>query len=181
MVCGGEKICLCEDDDDDEVDATYLGGLGVGEQTPVHEAAVANIGVRAFLGSEVQHAQHHVLGVLGALEEQLDRGGQELQLHLVRLVQKVLQEAVQQILGVVDALGILAQDPDHGGARAGLIELEVVAELVNDALVLVRVLAENILLSHETREKLHVPPHGGSEKILLSMEVIVQTRVCVSE
>lgn len=53
------------------------------------------------------------LGVLGLLEEELDGGREELQLHLGRLLLERLQEVLQLLVRVVDALRVLPDDPDN--------------------------------------------------------------------
>lgn len=56
--------------------------------------------------------------------------------HLRALVVEALQEALQQLVCVVDPLGVLANDPDHGGAGVGLVQrVEVLAQGGDDALV----------------------------------------------
>lgn len=56
--------------------------------------------------------------------------------HLRALVVEALQEAFQQLICVVDPLGVLANDPDHGGAGVGFIQrVEVLTECGDDALV----------------------------------------------
>lgn len=87
-----------------------------------------------------------LLSVSGTLEEELDDGGEELQLDLGVLVVEALEEALQQLVRVVDALGILADNPDHGSSRLGLIQcVQVLAQSRDYALVLVGVLAEDVL------------------------------------
>ena len=56
--------------------------------------------------------------------------------YLRALVVEALQEALQQLVGVVDALGVLAHDPDHGGARVRLVQgVQVLTQRGDDALV----------------------------------------------
>ena len=57
----------------------------------------------------------HLLRPLGGLlKEQLHGGCQQLQLHLRGLLREALQEALQQLVRVIDALRVLPDDPDHG-------------------------------------------------------------------
>ena len=75
-----------------------LGGLRVGgEEPPVDVAAVAQVGVVRVLRGEREHVLHHLLRVGGALEEELDGGGEELQLHQRRLVVERVQDRLQQL------------------------------------------------------------------------------------
>jgi len=49
------------------------------------------------------------------------------------------QEGLEQLVGVVDPLGVLADDPDHRRARLGFVQsVEVLAQVRNDALVSAR-------------------------------------------
>ena len=120
--------------------------LGVGgQQTPVDVAAVANVGVVAVLRDGVQDVLHQVLRVAGTHQEQLHRGGQQRQLHVWRLVVEAVEEGLQQLVGVVDTVGVLADDPDHGGLGLGLVQrIQVLAQRADDGLVLVRVAAEDV-------------------------------------
>lgn len=93
-------------------------GLGrgrvAGEQAPVDKAAVAQVRVVAASGRELQHLLHKGLRSRGLLQVQLDSGREQLQLHLHGVLLKVLHQQRQQIAGVLDALAILAHNPDHG-------------------------------------------------------------------
>ena len=62
------------------------------------------------------HLLNKLLSIGGSLEEELDDGGQQLQLDLSVLVLEGVEEALQELVGVVDALGVLANDPDHGSS-----------------------------------------------------------------
>lgn len=96
-----------------------LGCLGVGrEETPVDESTISQIyshkkvsikikiigfiiemhtWVVALLGSQVEDGLDHALGVGGSLQEKLDNGSEQLQLHLSVLVLEVLEERGQQL------------------------------------------------------------------------------------
>ena len=80
------------------------------------------------------------------VDEQLDGRGDERELHLGRLLEKVVREVVHQLVGVVDAIRELADDPDHGSLCLGLVErVQVLAELGDDAFVLARISSEDVL------------------------------------
>ena len=50
--------------------------------------------------------------------------------------QEAVEESIDELGGVVDALGVLSDDPDHGCPRLGLVQrFEVVAERGDGALV----------------------------------------------
>lgn len=106
----------------------------------------------------------HALGVGGSLQEELDNGSKELQLHLSVLILEVLEERCQQLcnkpltddsiqhymkkhtISIVDTLSVLSNDPNHGSLGLRLVKrLEVGAECGNDALVPVGVLSEDVL------------------------------------
>lgn len=56
--------------------------------------------------------------------------------HLGALIMEALEEALQQLVSVVDPLGVLAHDPDHGGASIRLIQrVQILTQGGNDALV----------------------------------------------
>lgn len=53
------------------------------------------------------------LGILRLLEEELYGGGQQLQLHLGRLLFERLEEMLQLLIRVVDTLRVFSDDPDY--------------------------------------------------------------------
>lgn len=56
--------------------------------------------------------------------------------HLGALVVEALEEALQQFIGVIDPLGVLANNPDHGGSSVRLIQrVQVLTQRCNDALI----------------------------------------------
>ena len=61
----------------------------------------------------IKYLLHKLLSIGGSLEEQLDNGCQQLELNLSVLILEGVQETLQQLVGVVDTLGILANDPNH--------------------------------------------------------------------
>ena len=62
------------------------------------------------------------------------------------LILESVEEAVQQLVGIVDSLGILPDDPDHGGPRLRLVQrVQILAQRRDDVLVAVGVLAEDVL------------------------------------
>mmetsp|Transcript_61830 Transcript_61830/g.177325 ORF Transcript_61830/g.177325 Transcript_61830/m.177325 type:complete len:728 (+) Transcript_61830:225-2408(+) len=124
-----------------------LGRLGVGrEQPPIDVAAVPDVVVIRLLCGELEHLGDHVLSLLGLLQKELHDAGEQLQLHHRGLVVEVVEEGIQDLINLVDALGILSQDPNHRGLGLRLVQfLQVVAERFEHLLVPRRVLAENVL------------------------------------
>mmetsp|Transcript_6699 Transcript_6699/g.11728 ORF Transcript_6699/g.11728 Transcript_6699/m.11728 type:complete len:532 (+) Transcript_6699:656-2251(+) len=124
-----------------------LGRLGIrGQQPPVDESPIPQVGVVALLRGQVQHPLDHVLRLLRIFEEAFDGGREELELHRGVFLLERFEEGVQELVGVVDAFGVLANDPDHGCFGLGLVQgVEVVAEGGNDALVTVGITAEDVL------------------------------------
>ena len=119
------------------------------QQAPVHVAAIAQIRVVAVLCGLCQHRLHHVLALTGPTQEQLHRRGEELQLYHRRFVVKRLEERLQQLVGVLDAVGVLADDPHHARLRLRLVQrVQGVAQNADDGLVPVGVLAEDVLDDH---------------------------------
>mmetsp|Transcript_34025 Transcript_34025/g.78514 ORF Transcript_34025/g.78514 Transcript_34025/m.78514 type:complete len:352 (+) Transcript_34025:1119-2174(+) len=123
-----------------------LGRLRIGgEEAPVDEPPVAEVRVVGFLRRHIQDSLDHVLGVFGVLEETFDRGGEELQLYRGVFLFEVFEEGVQKFVGVVDAFGIFADDPDHGRLGLGFVQsLQIFAEGGDDALVAVGIPAEDV-------------------------------------
>lgn len=119
-----------------------------GEQPPVHEPAVAQVGVVDLLRRPLEHLVHERLGrvALGLVDEDLDRGGEERELHLRGLLEERVREVVHQLVRVLDAVRELPDDPDHGGFALWLVErVEVCAEGGDDAFVSPGVSPEDIL------------------------------------
>ena len=57
---------------------------------------------------------------------------------------EVVEERLQEFVGVVDPLGVLPDDPDHARHGLGLVQgVEILAERGDDRLVLVGVLPED--------------------------------------
>lgn len=81
------------------------------------QSSYANIHSRAVVSPALFSLSltHTHLCVLGLLEEQLDGGREELQLHLRRLLLERLEEVFQLLVRVVDALRVLPDDPDDAG------------------------------------------------------------------
>lgn len=126
-------------------DVPRHGGVVHGQQAPVEEAALAQVRVVALLRGPLEHLGHELRTLGRALEKQLHGRGQQRELHLVRLLVEGEQEVVEQDLGILDALRVLPDDPDHGGLGLGLVKrVEVLAQPADDALVPVRVLAEDV-------------------------------------
>mmetsp|Transcript_93534 Transcript_93534/g.261644 ORF Transcript_93534/g.261644 Transcript_93534/m.261644 type:complete len:489 (+) Transcript_93534:1040-2506(+) len=115
------------------------------QHPPVHVATVPKIRVVALVGGRLEDAGDEVSRRLRALQAELHRRREHLQLHVRRLVQEVLREALQQLDAVVNPVGVLTDDPDHGGLGLGLVQvLQVLAEVGDDRLVLPRISPENV-------------------------------------
>jgi len=56
------------------------------------------------------------LSIRGSLEKELNDGRQQLELDLGVLILERVQEALQELVGIVNALGILANNPNHGSS-----------------------------------------------------------------
>ncbi len=63
-----------------------------GEKTPVDVPPVSEVGVVTVLGGQAEGVLDQVGGVRGTLEEELDDGGQQLELDLGILIMEVLKE-----------------------------------------------------------------------------------------
>jgi hypothetical protein len=106
--------------------------------------------------------------MLRLLEEELDDGREDLELHGVLLVDEVVEERAEQLLGVLDLLCVLAQDPDERGLGLRLVQvLQIGAERRDDALVVLRVLAEDVLA--EKRQT------GGQWSVLSARRTLMMT------
>ena len=93
-----------------------------------------------------RRGSHHLLRLRRPLQEQLDGRRQHLQLDLRRFLLKSLQEALEELVSVVDALRVLSDDPDHRGLRLGLVQgVKVLAQRSDDRLVAIRELPEDVL------------------------------------
>lgn len=56
--------------------------------------------------------------------------------YLSAFVVETLQEALQQLISIINALGILSYDPDHGSARLRLIQgIQVFTQSGNHTLI----------------------------------------------
>ena len=66
---------------------------------------------------------NHLLGSVWLLQKEFDSGRQQLQLHHRGLLLEALQKAVQQLVGLVNALRILSDDPNHGRLRIWLVQV----------------------------------------------------------
>lgn len=144
-------------------DLACRGGVR-GEQPPVHVPPVAQIGVIGFLGGPLEDLWHEILALSGSLDEEFDRGGEEGQLDLDGLVGEREEKVFEEDVTVFDAVGILADDPDHSGLGFGLVErVEVLAECADDGFVLVRILAEDV--ADHDRGFLHDIGHFGGDEL----------------
>lgn len=56
--------------------------------------------------------------------------------YLGALIMEALEEALQQLVGVVDPLGVLANNPDHGSSSVRLVQrIQVLTERGDDAFI----------------------------------------------
>lgn len=56
--------------------------------------------------------------------------------HLSALIMEALEEALQQLVSVVDPLGVLANNPDHGSTSIRLIQgIQILTQCGNDAFI----------------------------------------------
>ena len=69
------------------------------------------------LRREAEDLLHEFLCVGGTLEEELDDGGEELQLHLCVLILESVQERLEQLVRVIYPLSVFTYDPDHRRAE----------------------------------------------------------------
>ena len=69
------------------------------------------------LRREAEDLLHEFLCVGGTLEEQLDDGGEELELHLCVLILESVQKRLEQLVRVIYPLSVLTDDPDHRRAE----------------------------------------------------------------
>ena len=118
------------------------------EQAPVHETAVAQVGVVDLLRGPLEHLVHQRLRrvALRLVDEELHRGGEERELHLRGLLEERVREVVHQLVRVLDAVRELPDDPDHGRFALWFVErVEVGAERRDDALVSPWVSSEDVL------------------------------------
>ena len=69
------------------------------------------------LRREAENLLHEFLCVGGTLEEELDDGGKELELHLCVLILESVQERLEQLVRVIYPLSVLTDDPDHRRAE----------------------------------------------------------------
>ena len=129
-----------------------LGSLGISRQkTPVDETTVTEVGVVGLLRGKIEDTLHHVLSVLWILQEALDGGREQLELDGGIFLFERFKEGIEQLVGIVNALGVLADDPDHTGLSLRLIQIfEVVTECGDDGLVPVGVATEDVLDDNDT-------------------------------
>lgn len=56
--------------------------------------------------------------------------------HLRALIMEALKKTLQQLISVVNPLGVFPNNPDHGGARVGFIQrVEILTQCSNDAFI----------------------------------------------
>lgn len=132
-----------------------LGPHGIGgKQAPVNESAVPEIRVVNRLCSPLENLLDELLGAVWAVEEELHHGGQQGKLHIGGLVKERVQEGGEELVGIVNAVGVVTDDPNHGGLCVRLVQgVEILAEGSDDGLVPVGVLPEDVLEREKRRKK----------------------------
>jgi hypothetical protein len=101
-----------------------LGRARVGrEQAPVHVSAIADVGRVAVLRRRLENLLDNLLALVGLLEEQLDDGRQRLELDRIWLFLEGPEEGAEELVGIVNLVGVLADDPDERGLGLGRLEL----------------------------------------------------------
>ena len=118
------------------------------EQAPIHEAPVAQVGIVNLFGRPLEHLVHERLDRVGRalVDEQLDGRGDKRELHLDGLLEKVIRKIVHELVGVVDAVRELPDDPDHRRLCLGFVEdVEILTELWDDQLISARISPEDVL------------------------------------
>ncbi len=95
-------------------DSRFLGQYYVlsgswisGEQSPVDVTPITKVRVVAVLRGKTEYALYKLLGVCRSLEEELHRGGEELELNLSILVMEVLHKGAEQFVHIVDTITVL--------------------------------------------------------------------------
>ena len=98
-----------------KTDGTHLRRVGITtEQSPLDVGAITEIR-RVGLGrGKSEHALNEGLRRFRSLEEELDDGGESLELDLDGLLGVVLKERADELVGIVDLVGVFSQDPDEG-------------------------------------------------------------------
>ena len=124
-----------------------LGSLRIrGQQSPVNKSPIPQVWIIALLGRKIQHALYHILGLLGILEEAFDRRRKELQLHRRVFFLKRFKEGIKEFIGIVNTLGILSNNPNHGRLCLWFIQrIEIVAQSGNDGLISIGITTEDVL------------------------------------
>lgn len=97
------------------------------------------------------------------MDEEFNGGSEEGKLDLDGLVGEREEEVFEEDVAVFDAVGVLADDPDHGSLGFGLVErVEVLAKRTDDGFVLVWVLTEDVA-DHDRGFLYDVGHFGGDE------------------
>lgn len=124
----------------------FLGKLRVsGQKSPVDEAAIPEIRVFAFLGDVLEEILEDFLPIFRFVQIELHAGNQDLLLDHIRLILEVLNEVGHELVSIIDDLDVLSNNPDNRSLGLWVVEVvEVLADVSEEALVLVGVLAEDI-------------------------------------
>mmetsp|Transcript_26828 Transcript_26828/g.56647 ORF Transcript_26828/g.56647 Transcript_26828/m.56647 type:complete len:480 (+) Transcript_26828:733-2172(+) len=129
-----------------------LGSLRIcGEQPPINESTITQIGIVTLLCGQIQYPLDHILRLLGIFKEALDRGSEKLELHGGIFLLECFEEGIKEFVGVINAFSVFTNDPNHGGLGLGFVEgVKVVAEGGNDGLVSVGITTEDVLDDNDT-------------------------------
>ena len=124
----------------------FLGHFWIGgQQSPVYEAPIPEIGVLALLGDILEHILQNLLPVLGPKQIQFHAAGEDLLLDHIGLVFKVVNKIGHQFVSIVDDFDVLSDDPDDGGLGFGVVKVvQVLADVGEESFVLVGVFPEDI-------------------------------------
>ena len=95
---------------------------------------------------EQQTLLDEFFSTVGAVKEELHDSGQQRELDVCGFVEEGLKEGSEQLVGVVNAVCIVTNNPDHGGLCVGLVQgVKVLTKSSDDGLVPVGILPEDIL------------------------------------
>ena len=119
----------------------------VRQQAVVHVHAIRHIGRRVVLGQRLEQTAQHRLHLRSTAEEQLDRGGQQLQTHAdVLLLLDVVDQRLHDVGSIRAEVGEGADQPQAGSAAVGILGLAQNARhVLHDLLSVLGMLAQHVL------------------------------------